>query len=163
MKKFSSKERKDRKDRIQQLIAINRFKKDKPYSLLFEECLEVLKQDVVILSDSESNEVYRCLQLDFPFESWGRIAWSKIKNKISFKETSDILPFFNSKIGIPNSKVYILWGYGDDPVIRTNLEDSINSISHINAIGGDQWVYSPENKYVIEFYHEGEIVASILE
>ncbi|WP_010243289.1 CDI toxin immunity protein [Acetivibrio cellulolyticus] len=160
MEEFGSKER---KDRIQQLIEINRLKKVKPYSLLFEECLEVLKQDVVILSDSESSEIYRRLQSDFPFESWGRIAWSKVKNKVQFNEISDILSFFKSKIGITDSKVYILWGYGDDPVIQTNLKDAINSISHINAVGGDQWVYSPENKYVIEFYHEGEIVAAILE
>ncbi len=160
MKEFNSNER---KERIQQLIEINKLKQGKQYSLMFKECLEALNQDVVILSDSESNEIYKRLQLDFPFESWGRIAWDKIRNKVMFEDTADILPFFESKSKITNLKVYVLWGYGDDPVIQTNLKDVINAISDINAVGRDQWLYSPENKYVIEFYHEGEIMASIIE
>lgn len=34
----------------------------------------------------------------------------------------------------------------------------MSAIEDINAIGGDQWIYSPHNKYVIEFHHEGEIL-----
>ncbi len=52
----------------------------------------------------------------------------------------------------------IWWGYGNYPVTRTNMKSAMRTIEDINDIGGDRWIYSAHNKYVIELHHEGEIL-----
>lgn len=56
--------------------------------------------------------------------------------------------------------IYVLWSCssGNSPVIKTDLRDAIMHIDDINAICPDQWLYCSSYKFVIEFYHEGDIL-----
>jgi hypothetical protein len=146
----------ERKQRMQELIAKNKKRQKEEEDLNFHESLENLRSNSQILLSSESEQIYDRLQDDFPFTWWGRIDWDNVEKKISVKEC-EIINNIQLNIEPKSNRVFILWGYGPYPVISTDIESAINNIEEINAIGHDQWIYCPLNKYVIEFYHNGEI------
>ncbi|MCT4596522.1 MAG: hypothetical protein N4A50_01410 [Vallitalea sp.] len=148
----------NRKKRMEELILKNKMNRKKEYGELFDECIEALQKEVNILSDSESEEMYDNLQRDFPFIKWGRIDWEKVDKKFKVNDIEEINSYIQTNMKVIDDSVYVLWGYRDSPVIRTKLISAMGAIDDINVIGGDQWIYSPHDKYVIEFYHEGEIM-----
>lgn len=139
--------------RMQELISKNKRKIEMEYSPNFISCIRALGTKVVVLTEDESEQIYSKMQQDFPFTRWGRIDWKNVKRKIIIRNLYDIKIFKN----IRNNLVYILWGYGSDPVIRTDLQSAIDNIEYINDVGCDQWFYNLEDKYIIEFYHDDGI------
>nr|WP_227495998.1 hypothetical protein [Bacillus mycoides] len=58
------------------------------------------------------------------------------------------------------SKVYVLWSTGTVPVLYTNLNNALHNIDDVTAVGSDTYLFCPNN-FVIEFYHEGEIIIGL--
>ncbi|WP_423055776.1 hypothetical protein [Bacillus atrophaeus] len=52
--------------------------------------------------------------------------------------------------------IIILWGYVEQPALRTSLELALNVIDDVTAVGSDTFMFS-ESGYVIEFFHDGDV------
>lgn len=151
-------DRDNRKLRMQELLNKVKEKREQEVEPMFKECTDVLQPNVEILSQRETKQVYYELQERFPFVCWGRIDWENFKDKIQVVNLTDIIQKLNSRFQIEDYSIYILWGFGKSPAIKTNLQNAIKHIDYVNAFGGDQWVYCPSHRFVIEFYHDGDII-----
>ncbi len=120
---------------------------------LFEECLLVLG-DSTELSTNETLELYNLMAESFPMTSWGRIDWGRVERKQRL-QYSNLL----SKIGDVdlNEEVYIIWDEVTLPAVKTNLKKALLVIDDVTAVSFDTWIFCPEVKIVIEFYHESDI------
>lgn len=142
----------NRSQRLLKLLEANR-KKHKPiYGALYDECVYVLGAETKELSPERGSEIYKLLNDSYPFEWWGRINW----NKVSIKHAIDSMDQISHLIPL-ESKVYILWSTGPIPVLYANLNDILRNIDDVTAVGSDTYLFCPNN-FVIEFYHEGEIM-----
>ncbi len=54
-------------------------------------------------------------------------------------------------------EVYIIWDEVNLPIIKTDLFSVIDVIYDVTAVSFDTWLFSVDEKSIIEFYHEGEI------
>lgn len=126
---------------------------------LFEELIELLADEVVIESIQETDRLLHLLVETYPVTSWGRIDWEAISDKyivISVQEAAGIL---ESQLGVSNDlKVNVLWNYSAAPSIRVSLNEVVKYIDDVLAVGSDTWITCPDLSFVIEFFHEGEIV-----
>ncbi len=147
-----------RKWRLQQLLRRNKDKieKNQPHNALFIECVEALGDGTIVLSKKASKKIMYELEGAFPITFWGRIEWSKVQNKINVESPAEILKALENRLNI-DTLFYIVWGYGDSPCLKANLDRIIHSIDAVTCVGGDQFLFCPEYGVVIEFYHEGEI------
>lgn len=120
---------------------------------LLEECLEALKDNYTIVSDDEKIKILNKLENKFPFTRWGRIDWDKIIKK---DEVDNILEV-KEKLLNSNMEIYIIWDEVNLPIIKTDLFSVIDVIYDVTAVSFDTWLFSVDEKSIIEFYHEGEI------
>ncbi len=128
---------------------------------LLEECLEKLlnthdKCEVLVFPKGQAiSDLFFEM---FPFSSWGQIDWEKIKTKAPIKSLSQIdqyLERFGIEYDVP---IYVIWGDNDLPVIQCKLNDALINIDDITPVGMyGTWLFCPDNNFVIEFYHEGDI------
>lgn len=58
--------------------------------------------------------------------------------------------------------VYILWSYGNYPVLQSQLRKALNVIDDVLAVSADTFIFSP-SRFVIKFHHEVEITVGIFE
>lgn len=128
---------------------------------LFEECLQVLGNEVEVLSVEETNGNFKMLTDLFAMKPWGRVDWEKIKNKIDITEISSIEEHLNNCNKLDRI-VILLWDEASLPAVRTNLEAVLNNTDDVTAVGFNTWVFCPESKYLIEFYHESEVILGLL-
>jgi len=122
---------------------------------LFDECIEALGNPT-ILSDFESQNEFNRFREAFSF-SFGRIDWSKIDNKETIQQISDILEKINERDG----EFFIIWDNARLPVIKSNIEGILKALDDVLAVSFDTWLYRPEDGTIIEFFHEGEITIAI--
>lgn len=148
-------DRETRQKRIEELKVKN--KKECTYDTLFSECLETISGEYELLWGEESESIYEKMQTDYLFTKLGRIDFNNVQNKTKISIIDDILATLD-EFSYRNNYVYVLWGFGDYPVIKSHLEVILDSIENIIAIGSDQWIYSPDGHFIIEIYHEGEIL-----
>lgn len=120
---------------------------------LFEECVVALGDSTVILSAEETKKVFNSMISDFPITSWGRIDWEKVDNAIQVSSISEVLQY----IGLSENEVYILWDEASLPSVRTEISKVLSVIDDITAVSFDTWIYCRSDRYIVEFYHEGEI------
>ena len=120
---------------------------------LLEECTVALGNSAIVLSKEETNKIFDNMTNIFPISSWGRIDWANVKRVEKISSSHDISKYINNSM----EDVYILWSDANLPSIKTNLSNILNSIDDVTAVTFDTWLYNPNNKCVIEFYHEGEI------
>lgn len=92
-----------------------------------------------------------------PFTSWGRIDWERMKEKIEVEDVEEIIQVCKKKVTNLNTSVFVLWDEGTLPVIKSDLIQCKAVIDDVLAVSFDTWFWSPNQGYVIEFYHEGEI------
>lgn len=146
----------ERTERMQMLIQANRQRreKEKEFSSLLQECLDVLGDGTVILSDDKTEQLYKQLASEYPV-SWFTINWSEVENKVKIHNPSDARSFLINQIEL-DDEIYVLWSHGDDPALQIRLEKGLENLDDI-LISSDVWFYSPDKKYVIEFYHEGNV------
>ncbi len=122
-----------------------------------------------ILSQSSTNEIDEVLTKMFPFVLWGRVNWEKVNEKTLIDLEKPLLEpiyqFLNQhgiNIAEANNCVYIIWDNGSLPAVKTETKDAIIFLQNTLDYQGDNvWIFSPSKRYVIEFFHEGEIVAGI--
>ncbi|WP_459208834.1 CDI toxin immunity protein [Bacillus atrophaeus] len=50
-----------------------------------------------------------------------------------------------------DKNIIILWGYVEQPALRTSLEHALNVINDVTAVRSDTFMFS-ESGYVIEFF-----------
>ena len=141
---------------MKEMILKNQENQPKEYSVCFLECVEELGKETIILSSEESESIYDELQDRFRFTQWGRIDWDNIEDKKTISDISEIVSIIQNKANL-NSRVFVLWGYGEEPVIQTDLMNVVRNIDDVTVVGGDQWIYSSEHNYVVELFHNGEI------
>jgi 2-hydroxy-3-keto-5-methylthiopentenyl-1-phosphate phosphatase len=120
---------------------------------ILEECLEVLGNDAIVLSEKETQNISDEMEQMFPVSNWGRIDWEKVKRKIDLDSSSNIIEYLNM-----DGFVYIIWSEGTLPVIKADFRKVIEVIDEVTAVSFDTWLLNPNEKWVIEFYHEGDIM-----
>lgn len=128
---------------------------------LFEECLQALGNKAEALSVEETNNNFKNLTNMFPMTSWGRVDWGRIENKIEINEVIDIKEYLNSCNRLDKT-VILLWDEATLPAVKTDLEAVIDNIDDITAVSFDTWIFCPESRYLIEFYHESEVTLGML-
>ncbi|MBN2908783.1 hypothetical protein JQC72_04505 [Polycladomyces sp. WAk] len=125
---------------------------------LFEECIHALGENCKVLSKEETNRLFSKLGEKFPFTSWGRIDWEKVDNRLYLASSDEIIRYFKRETNPFNGIVYIIWDEAALPAVKSDLQTILQVIDDVTAVSFDTWLYCPSDEYVIEFYHEGEIV-----
>lgn len=127
--------------------------------IVFKECIDSLSPNVTILSKEESNNLWKIFKQRLPIVFWGRIDWNKIDKKFIINSPTEIIPTLEqlSQKSLDLS-IYILWNDASVPVIKTDLHSAIAFIDDITCVGPDTWFLNLEEGYIVEFFHEGEIV-----
>ncbi|MDF2506085.1 hypothetical protein [Clostridium sp.] len=123
---------------------------------LYEECLIALGNDIQIMSNDETKNIFGEMTKTFPITSWGRIDWDKVDRKIKINSIEAGINKLKEEKLI-DEDVYILWDEVSLPAIKTKIENVVNAIYDITAVSFDTWIFSESSKYLIEFYHEDEI------
>lgn len=118
---------------------------------LLEECLGLLGKKIEVLSKEETDTIFESMLKIFPTTPWGRIDWNEVNHK-RLSSISEIKKYISEK-----KEVYILWDEASLPSIKTSISNLLSHIDNILAVSFDTWLYFPDDKCVIEFYHEGEI------
>ncbi|MNE35666.1 hypothetical protein D3C80_1294410 [compost metagenome] len=126
---------------------------------LFEELIELLSDDVVIETFQETDRLLHFLVETYPVTRWGRIDWEAVSDKHVVVSVQEVAGILESNLGGSNDlKVNLLWNYSDAPSIRVSLNQVVKYIDDVLAVGSDTWITCPDFSFVIEFFHEGEIV-----
>jgi hypothetical protein len=90
--------------------------------------------------------------------NWGRIDWNVINNKKIISDMQDI--FCELKLNKKDTQepIYIIWGDANLPSVKCILADVLANIDMAVFLGGTAlWLYNPIQKWVVEFYHDGDI------
>ncbi len=129
---------------------------------LFEECIEALQPEVEVLPINQRNEHSRLMTKEYPISINGRIDWAKVGNKQKVNSCNEIISVLQKHFDSVNLDVLLIWDGAHLPVVKSNLSKVLIYIDDVTAVGFDTWLFCPEQKYVIEFYHEGEITVAYL-
>lgn len=121
---------------------------------LLDECIEALSPDVQVLPLSQRIEYIRLMTSNFPMALNGRIDWKKVAHKKNYASHREL---FAELLEWINADVLIVWDGAHLPVLMSNLTKILENVDDVTAVGFDTWIYNPQKKIVIEFYHEGDI------
>jgi hypothetical protein len=124
---------------------------------LVDNCVNVLGEEAVVLSHKETDILFSELSKQFSFTSWGRIDWTSVEHKLLATSVSEILSLLVSRGKGTSEAVFILWDQVKLPAIKSDIQTVLHHSWEVTMVSFDTWIFCPENKYVIEFYHEGEI------
>jgi hypothetical protein len=127
---------------------------------LLTECIQTLDGYVTALSEAESLAISDQFTDTFPIVSWGRVWWDKIMRKVELSR-DDARHGVSAHLSIEELErpVYVIWDDAGLPVLRvTKLLAVLDHIDAVTAVSFDTWLFRPENPFVIEFYHEGEVL-----
>ncbi len=128
---------------------------------LFDECLEALGARTAVLSDQETIEIFKTFSDILPVTKWGRIEWDKIDKKIQVDSANEILKCLYTQDKSTDTEIFVLWDEASLPVIKSDLDRILKVIDDVTAVSSNTWLFSPTFKYVIEFYHIGEVTIGI--
>ena len=135
-----------------------------PKSALFDECIEVLNPEVSILTQSETKAVFEMFKNMFPIRRESRVYWKDVPELYyrNIDNVNDICTqlqklLFNNI----DTFVFILWNDADIPVVVTSLYNAIEHIDYITCVASDTWLLNTYQRYVVEFYHLGEMRVGI--
>lgn len=126
------------------------------------ERFEVVYVKSTYLNNLISRKEIQWIEKNFPITHWGRINWEEVSNfqcKLWGDDYSKILGYFQEIVNTNslNGYVYIEW---DNLLLRPlylNNDVVLRQIKHIAKESFDTWIYSPDFKWCVEIYHEGEI------
>lgn len=124
---------------------------------LVDDCVKALGEGTVVLSKKERYILFKELLKQFPFTRWGRIDWTVAEHKVLAASASEVLPLLVSHGKETSEAVFIIWDEVTLPAIKTDVQAVLHHSWEVTMVSFDTWIFCPENKYVIEFYHEGEI------
>lgn len=124
---------------------------------LVDNCVNALGEEAVVLSHEETDTLFSELSKQFSFTSWGRIDWASVEHKVLAASVSEILSLLVSRGKGTSEAVFILWDQVKLPAIKSDIQTVLHHRKEVTMVSFDTWIFCPENKYVIEFYHEGDI------
>lgn len=131
-------------------------------NILLQECLDLLHGKAEILNKKESDIVWSNFKNKFPFVHWGRLDWEKLPKNILVDQPSKIIDSFKQIIGINfDQNVFILWNDVSTPVIKTDIISAIKYWDDVVAVAPDTWLLNTNIGYIVEVFHEGEIVVGV--
>lgn len=120
--------------------------------ILFKECLEALKE-YKVLTLEESKKILNTFQEKIPINISGSIDWKKFNGIVKEDEFSYIKETLNY-----NDNYYLLWDREEIPCIICNLCNILKNLEDVLAVSFNTWIFSMNEKEVIEFHHEGMVV-----
>ena len=126
---------------------------------LFDECIKALKKEgeVAVLSKEESREIEKEFEGNVPMESlMYKVDFTQILRKKEIIEDEDILKELHENNVNVNEPVYVFWYNAELPVIKTTIESVIKVLDNVISVDFDTWIFCPKERYIVEFYHEGE-------
>lgn len=129
--------------------------------LLFDQCIRALGKNKEIMSMNVTEEIFQLFEDAFPITKWGRIDWDKVSKKIKIKSIDEVDDCLEKLIKNFDTNIFIIWNDASLPAIKTDLNDTLKVINDITAVSFDTWLFCPSSKYIIEFFHEGEITIGI--
>lgn len=126
---------------------------------LFEECILALKNEgeVLILFKEESDEIVKEFEESVPLDSlMSRVDFSKISRKKEIVMDKEILEeLYKNNVNV-DEPVYVFWFNAELPVIQTSIKNVIKVIDDVISVDFDTWIFCPKERYIVEYYHEGE-------
>ena len=126
---------------------------------LFDECIEALKKvgEVIVLSEEETNEIINEFEESVPSDPLvARVDFTQISRKKEIVDDEDILEeLYKNNVNV-NEPVYVFWFNARLPVIQTSIKNVIQVMEDVISVDFDTWIYCPKERYVVEYYHEGE-------
>lgn len=129
--------------------------------LLLKECLQVLGNDVEILSSSESSKIFTRLEQLVPFTPWGKVDWNKVAKKTVLYDHEMLASELEKTLQKEAiGSAYILWNDASRPVLKTealNIIENLNEVLYLET-----WIYDPIEKYVIEILTNGTITLGLI-
>lgn len=128
---------------------------------LLDECLQVLS-NYKVLSNNASKQVVKAFEEDFKITTWGRINWNLYIHKYIIYSNQNIQSLMQKELISMNDSIQIIWDEASLPVIECTLENALQVIDDITAVSFDTWLYNPLHKFVIEYYHEGDITVGFV-
>ncbi|WP_108670416.1 hypothetical protein [Peribacillus acanthi] len=158
----------ERQNRLNELLAERKEKevlqsrkqKHNEVKELFEEVYEN-SLDMEILEFSKSNLIINDFSETFPIAFWNRIEWENdIVNKLelNIQDIENIPEILRSKGFDPSTSIFIFWGYDSYPCIKTTINTTLLSkIEEIVWLGTDLYIFCPNQRFVIEFFHDDSI------
>ena len=138
-----------RKVRLEQLLNQQKRRNNSDYSVLFNECIHAMERGIFLYSDQETRNIYNKFQQQYPILLYGRIDWDNVDHsEVTLEEVKE--RFQDQQL----EECYVLWSHGDDPVIKAKVIGVLKNFDNVSAVSPDVWLFK-ENKYVIEFFHDG--------
>ncbi|MBH8605210.1 hypothetical protein [Thermoactinomyces sp. CICC 10522] len=128
---------------------------------LLDECIESLGEDSNILTNDEKSKILNIFEGSFSLTEWGRIDWDQISKREKVNTVNDIFAFLERHYENLKTKIYIIWDAVTLPIIQSDLKKVFSVIDDVTAVSFDTWIFSPELGYVVEIYHEGEVIVGI--
>ncbi|GAA5345369.1 hypothetical protein CLV97_1281 [Planifilum fimeticola] len=126
---------------------------------LFDECIEALKREgeVIVLSEEESKEIEKEFEEIVPIHpTVAKVDFSKMLWKREIVVDEDILEeLFKNNVNV-NEPVYVFWDNVAYPTLKTSIKNVINAIDYVISVSFDTWIFCPKERYIVEYYHEGE-------
>lgn len=152
---------KEKNDKLESLLQIQKTRmEEKQRARLEAELLDLfdIQDDVLPLSKEDEDLIMDEFVHVFPITEWGRVDWSKVVNKVCIEDDDiDLIKDAFISQGLELSQeVFLLFGYGDYPFVRTSLQRILVNFEEVRSIGSDQFIYCPTSKFVIEYYHDGD-------
>lgn len=153
---------KEKNDKLEGLLHIQKMKtEEKQRARLEAELLELfdIRDDVLPLSKEDEELIMDEFVHVFPVTEWGRVDWSKVESKVSFEDEDidSIKDVFIAQGLDLSQEVFLLFVYGDFPFVKTSLQRILVNLEEVRGSGSDQFIYCPTSKFVIEYFHDGDI------
>lgn len=126
-----------------------------------DKCIQALGNNIEILTKQKADKVFSVLTCMFPITKWGKIDWNTIEQKTTIASAQEVLGQLDLLRGDMSTSVFILWNEASLPVIKVDLKKIIEVMDEVLHVYFETLLFSPISRYVIEFYHEGEITAGI--
>lgn len=120
---------------------------------LFEECLQVLGSNVVVLNKQDSISISHTMQSTFPFTPW-RVCWDKIENKKILQNPEELGEILLQQL----PTVFVAWTDMALPILKCPLPIILQYINDVTCVCFDTWIFSLDEQWIVEFYHEGEVL-----
>jgi len=123
---------------------------------LLEECVEVLGKDAKILDEKVAENILFEFDKNFSLTTWGRIDWNKIKNKKKINTFEEIFSVIKNEKRKTSNLIYVIGSDPTIPIFESKLDTILENFYDVAALSPNTWLYSPDDGWVIEFYHDGD-------
>jgi hypothetical protein len=127
--------------------------------VLFKECVEALGDEVTILSQKESDQVWQTFKKNVPiFEHGSRIDWSKFDKKMTLTFPAEVVNVLGELLKKSfDHSIYVMWNDASVPIIQSNLDLVLSKFDDVTCVGFETWLYNPSEGYIIEYYYLGDL------